>query len=140
MDNLEVGFSILNSDIAVGAPPTPKTLRIAKALGYAAVLHDCSDDADSGAQENGVRQRVEAARLEYHTADLAPNGVAREAVLATVESLIARLPKPVFVVSHDPDRAAALMAAATTPNGSDRGPGTGSDRPGKSARHSRRAA
>ena len=140
MDRLTKGFSILNGEVAVGVLPTPKTLRIAKALGYAAVLHDCGDGTGTDTVVRGLRERVEAARLEHHTAELAPTGSARDTVLEEVRSLVARLPKPLFVVSADPHRIAALIAAATAPDGLECGQRAGSDQPGKPRRHSRRAA
>ena len=115
MDNLNKGFSILNADYAVGASPTQKTFRIAKALGYAAVLHLGDDRTHRTApMDASLRARVKTARLAFHAADMAAGGLGHAQALAQIGELAASLPKPLLVICSDRYRAEAIVATAST--------------------------
>jgi hypothetical protein len=133
-------LSILNADIAVVTLPTQKTLRIAKALGYAAVLHDCTEDTTGATLDNDVRHLVETACLRYDNVALAPAGTAPADSLAQIKGVVARLPKPLLVTSRDPHKAAAMMAAIVVTDLPQREDDAVADQPGGPARSTRTAA
>ena len=105
----------LTGDIAVGDLPTDCTLRIAKALGYAAVLHHRADFGwPDPAETEALRKRVAAARLAYEstaTVQSGPEGLPKPAQLA---ALIGGLPKPLLVVSRDSASLEGLADIALT--------------------------
>lgn len=99
----ETLFRIIDQNLAIGALPSDRTLRVAKAMGFGSVLHVSSPERDSGSGRNkALELRVLDARLCFGEWRIPAAQKITDDNVAAITGKLAQLPQPVLIVAHDP--------------------------------------
>lgn len=106
-------LTILSPGYAVGPLLTPKTLRLLKTLGFASVINTLSEDSVlSDIHHSNLAEWVRGRGMEYRDLGVSSINIISDETAARFRTVLAEVPRPVFIFSRSGSRATALWAAA----------------------------